>query len=71
MEEIKLLHLICNLLFFLIFFSKKVILNNPDYQFLSNLVQDISDEGPSKKKKEKIILKVIIRNKLYFYFLMK
>ena len=53
MEEIKLLHLICNLLFFLIFFSKKVILNNPDYQFLSNLVQDISDEGPSKKKRGK------------------
>ena len=53
MEEIKLLLLICNLLFFLIFFSKKVILNNPDYQFLSNLVQDISDEGPSKKKRGK------------------
>ena len=38
-------------------------MNNPDYQFLSNLVQDIPDEGPSKKKEEKIIPKVTIKNK--------
>jgi hypothetical protein len=28
-------------------------MNNPDYQFLSSLVQDIPDEGPSKKKSRK------------------
>jgi hypothetical protein len=28
-------------------------MDNPDYQFLSNLVQDIPDEGPSKKKRGK------------------
>ena len=28
-------------------------MNKPDYKFISNLVQEIPDEGPSKKKRGK------------------
>jgi hypothetical protein len=28
-------------------------MDNPDYQFLANLVQDISDEGLNNKKRNK------------------
>lgn len=52
MEEIKLLLLICKNIFFYII-SKKVIMDNPDYHFLANLVEDIPDEGINNKKRKK------------------